>query len=251
MKFNKTNLLIYSINVFISEYKSKYLGLFWLPFSNLIFILFISYTFSYIQKSSALFHFIYLSFGYIPWIYISGIITGSPKIFFTYKSLLLTGAFSTDEIKFIYLTRMLFIFALSAPLILLSIVISLYFQKFNLTNILFFPIVITVYFIASRYLISILSIINIFSRDLEEFLNALIRISFVVTPIMWIRETNFKLEVFDFNIFYHFIIIFRSLFMSEQFPIKSLLISIIITFILFIISKFLENKYKDRIVNSL
>ena len=237
----------------MADYRSKLIGILWQPLSSLFFVLAVGFVFANIQNRDPLEHLGYVATGYTAWLFIASVVTSSSTLYKANKSKILTGANSIGETIVLAQARASILFALNhLSLITAFFIIFVISGETKIgANIMAFPLVIFIYGITSFGVLNIIPLICIRYPDIEELISSCLRIIFFATPIMWKRPYNHSFELYDFNIFHHYVTIYRFCFLSESFPVKSFVITSIFTTFLFLIGLLVNRKYAPLISKSI
>ena len=217
-----------------ADHKNQKIGLLWHPLSSILFIFAVGYVFANIQDREPTTHLAYVASGYTAWLFIASVVTMGSNLYKLNKSKILTGAHTAFGAVVIAQARTSILFvinhvALAATLSIIFITTA----KTDISlNVIAMPIVYLLFLIASLNTIIITSVICVRFPDAQELISSGLRIIFLTTPIMWEKPYKKTFEIYDLNIFYHFVTIFRFCFSSEPFPIKSFLIASMFTTVL-------------------
>lgn len=237
----------------IADFKPKKIGILWQPLSSILFIFSVGLVFANIQKSDPFGHLIYVAIGYTAWTYIASVITSGSNLYTINKSKILTGAYTSEDCLVIMHARMTIQFFINH----LSIITTLSFvflisEKSEIsTSLLFLPVTFLILSIVSYNAQSLVSLICLRFPDSQELISSVLRIAFLATPIMWERQYKTDFEVFDLNIFYHFIEIYRFCFSSSPFPSKSFFIVVLFSAVLIVIGSVSRRLYLPVVSRSL
>jgi len=225
------------------------LGPIWEIIGTLVFIIFISLVWSKLWNKSFIDFFLYVYPGFIIWRVISAIISESTYLFSeTYSSTFENIKINPFILCIANVYKNLIILAVNIPIILTV----LWFAK-GINSISFFYI--TFYFIL--LFITAISLSFIFAslclkfRDIQFTIIILMQLIFFVTPVLWetvqLSENINNLIVLP-NPAYHYIEVFRSAILNNTINQFSLTYVLIFTTSVFLISLFIYNKIKNKII---
>lgn len=205
------NVIYLSLLHFLVSYRRTALGPFWLLVSPSLFILLIGILYADISSIDLDVFVPYLSIGLIIWTLINGFITGSADLFVRKKSYILNATQTLDDIVLVSAITNVLVFVHQLPIIIVVFIIfNLEFNWIFLQSLLGMILVIF-NGVWSGYVFAVLGARY---RDLGEIFQALMRIAFLATPILWSpnqESTAFIMNAFlVYNPFYHFIEIIRA-----------------------------------------
>ncbi|GGI46252.1 transport permease protein [Paenibacillus marchantiophytorum] len=245
----------------ISELKNRYagssLGAVWNVLQPLFQILIFTYIFSQVMiaklpnmESSSAFA-IYLCAGLIPWISFSDIIVRGSNVFLANSTYLKKLAIP----EYIFMLQI----SLTSTIILFISMGLLFFIVMILgqtVTLLWFltPIILLMFIIFATGIAFIFASINVFFKDVGQFLVSFIQIWMWLTPIVYIKELlpyNF-INIINYNPVYYFIDSLQQIIVYSKFPVLSnWTIMIVVTFFSFVLGilvlKILRSEIRDVI----
>lgn len=233
---------------FLLRYRRTVIGPLWLLVGPSLFIFILGMLYSEIGAAHHNIFIPHLTIGLISWTLISGFIIRSATIFQRNKAQILQGAQSLDEIIIGDVVTSIITFIHQLPIVL--VVIIIFEVEFNLTALktLFGILLLIANGIWVGYAFGIL---GARFRDISEILNAVMRIAFLATPIIWIPGASFKSDIINnfliYNPFYHFIELIRAPLLSKEPELLNWIIVLFITIIGFFIAYLLKKKYAHNI----
>lgn len=180
--------LIFSLAIidFKEMFHGSYLGMVWAVLRPLIFISVVWVIFSVGIKggmvNSDTPFIIYLLTGYIPWMFFSSAVTGAMNAFLGNRSLVKRPSF---PIIILPAVKILSNFILH--IVFLSILLIIMFFMHLLPTLYWFqlPYYILMLFVFLFGLGTLLASLRVFTKDIAEFVAAILQIGFWVTPIFW------------------------------------------------------------------
>ncbi|CNK63011.1 ABC-2 [Yersinia intermedia] len=242
---------------FQSRYQSSILGPLWLVIQPLSLILVYTIVFSAIMKAklpgnpSHVAYSIYLCSGIILWNLFSEVITKSVTVFIRHSNIIKKINFPKICLPVIILVTSAINFLLIFSIFLVFLVLSNSLQGFSILYII--PIVaITLLFSISLGMI--IAVLNVFFRDVGQFIIVALQFWFWLTPIvypvsilpMWVQN------VIHYNPLTGLVISAQKIFVSGEVPLLSnLLPSIIATVIFSMLGLSLFRKYGKDMVDEL
>lgn len=215
------------------QFRNNRLGFLWILFSSVIFVLVLGQLYPQLLGISVLEYSIHLYIGLTLWNFVSHSITQSSNLSNAHKSFLAsTVSISLIDMVFRTVTKNLII-CLHNLLLFVLFVLLVTPEDIGFFGLLtaLAGLIAVVIFVAVASLVCCLS--SAFLPDISEILNAVFRIGFLATPIIWMQD---KISVIDstraglrfyieFNPFYHLIELVRAPFFSS--PINAHLLVII------------------------
>ena len=235
-----------ALNEIRQKYRRSTLGTLWVSLSTAITILGIGPIYSVLFKTDLSDYFVLVSISLITWNFISSIIGESCGVFVANSAMIKDTSLPVETYCYVVIWRNLLL--LFQNLIILYII-------FNLFSFSLFPnyrlfIVIAVLGFVLCNLGMLLSIACTRFRDLSQIVDALMKLLFFMTPILWIVKGT-KLEnsvLVKFNIFYYMVDLLRNAFVSNTMSFKHLGFMVILGIISGIVNFMVFNKYRNRIV---
>jgi len=195
-------------NTLSTRYRRSVLGFFWTLISPLINLIILAVVFSLVFKQDIRTFGVYVFSALSPWTFISSCLNQSPPIFISAESYL----------KKVYVPKFLF------PLTLVSVeginffssMVSIYiiflFLGARLSWVMLFsPLAMLITFMFVLGLVMMLSVANVYFRDVAHITLVVVSALMFTLPIMY-PMTSVPLEyqfIFTYNPFYHFINLFR------------------------------------------
>lgn len=247
-KMNELSLSLAWTEVRLKYIRTK-IGPFWETISLAILLFTLALLWSKLWKIEVNEYLPHLISGMIIWRYISLIISDGCLVFtrhdYIFRSVPMP--FSTLVIKHIYAGIFLFLHHL--PIIILF---NLFLKiDFITTNLFYLFYSIPIFLITSYSTIMILAITSTRFRDVHSLTSSFVSVLVFFTPIFWtidqMGEVGRKYFV-NPNIIYHYIEILRQPLIGHSPNFFSLVFTFIFTILIFILSMFLLNKYKRRII---
>ncbi len=229
---------------FLLRYRRTYLGPFWLLVGPSLFIVLIGGLYAEIGAVNIEYFIPYMAIGLIVWNLISNFINGAATVFVRERASIVNGGLSTSRVAIIDVNTNIIIFAHQALIIFFIVIyfpVSLgYGSLFSLFGI--FILIINGIFVTNY-----LGIIGARYRDLGEMLQAIMRIAFLATPIIWIPAgdfgSSFIRQYLLLNPFYHFIEIVRAPLLGDEIEVITWGVVITITLANFFIMQIVRSNF--------
>lgn len=242
------NVLYYTWYQFLIKYRRTALGPFWLLIGPTLFIVSLGKLFSHVG-SVEVDHFIpHLTIGLVSWTLIQGFVTGSTTVFQRARAQLLQAGLPISSIILVDMGIVIIQFLHQAVLILL---VMLYYQC-NVSLYTFVSIIGLVFLIANGYwLVTVFGIIGARFRDLSEVTQAIMRIAFLATPIIWMPGEAGRGGVLGayltFNPFYHFLELVRAPLLNQPISAISWIVVILTTVCGFFLAYLFHYRYLKQV----
>ena len=240
------NFVYYTLK---QRYTRSSLGLLWSVLMPLLQSLIMGVVFFYLMRINMPNYLVYIFAGTIIYNIMGNVIIQSPSILLN----------NENFIKKIYVPKLVFVLQVvlleivNFVLAFFSLVIlGILFRKLTLSPYYLFlpiPIVLIILFLVGIAII--LSIANIYFRDMSYIVSITMQATFFLTPVLYpmsIMPGPIQ-KVIQMNPLYYFVEIFRNTILNNQFPQWNyLLICTVMAFVVFSSGLFLLNKYNNKIV---
>jgi ABC-2 type transport system permease protein/lipopolysaccharide transport system permease protein len=223
-------------------YRKTSLGPFWLVVSPAVFIGFLGYLFSYVNKKPIEVFIPHLSVGYITWVFISGILNAAPTLFVRRRSELLQGQMRLTDIVFSDIFQGLLTYLHQ---MLVVVAVFLWFS-ISLTPAAILSLIgLGLIILNAVWVYLVLGTLGARYRDLVEMLTAIVRLGFFITPIIWIPENGQGGVLGAFlilNPFYHFLELVRAPLLGQPIAMINWIVVISITLLGFLFAEILYRR---------
>lgn len=236
--------------VFLLKYRKTIMGPFWIICGPMVFIVLLGILYGDVMGYSLERYVPHLGIGLIIWSYISGIVMSAPRLFIQNKPILMQGLSSLVEItqKTIFLNCIIFLHQF-----LIVILIVLYFNiQISFKSLLIIPALFLI-LLHSFWVIMFLGILGARFRDIGEIVEVIMRIAFLVTPVIWIidgdtsRSSTIGVYLL-LNPFYHVLEPLRSAVLGTDVMLSSWIISLLIALFGTLLAAFSYQKYRDLVI---
>jgi len=201
----------------VGKYRESFLGPLWISLSIGIFIFALGNLYGLIWEVEPTYFVPYLAAGYIIWHMMSATITQGVKLFNSNKNYIL----QSKMVLPVYNLKMLFEIGITLVhnLLVLLFVFVWYWRFPGIVDFLMFLVGFSVLVINMIWVSTLLGILGAAYKDLIEFINVLLRIAFLATPVIWMAGDTAKAAALDvylmINPFYHFLEITRAPLLGE------------------------------------
>ena len=206
-----TNNLYLALLAFLIRYRRTALGPLWLLIGPSLFIGLLGFLYAEIGASSADEFIPHMAIGLVLWTLVQGFVTGSPTVFQRARAQIMQGAQSLDDVIATDVISTVLAFFHQLPII--AVVFAIYAVPLGwiaLESVAGFMILLA----NGIWITQVFGILGARYRDLAEIFQAVMRIAFLATPIIWMPGEGMQGGVMSaflvFNPFYHFIEIVRA-----------------------------------------
>lgn len=233
---------------FLIRYRRTMLGPVWLLVGPALFIAMLGMLFSRIGGNDPTVFIPHLAVGLIVWTLISGFTTGCTTVFQRGRAQILQGGMNLSDIVMVDV--------LSTVLTFLHqiIIIAVVFVIFNI-GLSFYSLISLIglaLLIANGIWLSVFfGIIGARYRDLFEVVQAVMRIAFLATPIVWLPDAGGRGGAmgafFVYNPFYHFLELIRAPLLGNPIAPLSWIVVVSITVAGFALAYFFYNRFARNV----
>ena len=243
------HLFLSTYFIFLTKYRQTVLGPLWVLVGPSLFIATLGALYAEIGATDAEEFVPHLTIGLITWTLINGFIIGSATVFQRARAQIFNGLQSLDEIVIIDIFRTMLIFAHQLPIILIVFWIFDIRLGWGVLECLLGLLLL----VANGYWACfVFGVLGARFRDLGELFNAIMRISFLATPIIWVptkdMETGIIGSFLVYNPFYHFVDVIRAPLLGQSASLLSWSILLVLTLSGFLTASLLKKYYSHRLV---
>lgn len=229
---------------FLLRYRQTALGPVWLLIGPALFIALLGGLYAQIGATSTGDFVPFLTVGLIAWNLISGFTTGSTTVFQRDRASLLQGGISLNRVAMIDVhTNILMFLHQMVIIIVVFLIYQVPVDLYSLVSLVGFVIVV----VNGIWLTMFLGIIGARFRDLGEIVQAVMRIAFLATPIIWMPGDAGRGGVMGhfllFNPFYHFLEIIRAPLLGDPIATTTWVVVAAVTICGFFLSWFATRRY--------
>lgn len=230
---------------FLIRYRRTALGPLWLLVGPSLFIVILGMLFAEVGAASPEEFIPHLAVGLILWTLVQGFVTGSTTVFQRAHSEILQGGQKLDEVVAIDVVTTVLAFAHQLPII----VVVFYIYGIGLSWMALESIFGLALMIANGiWTAQLFGILGARFRDLNEVFQALMRIAFLATPIIWLPGEGGRGGVMGaflvLNPFYHFIEVVRAPLLGKPVELLSWIVAVSITVIGFACARMAMRRYR-------
>jgi ABC-type polysaccharide/polyol phosphate export permease len=233
---------------FLVRYRRTFLGPIWIIVGPSIFILTLGFLFSQISKIETSIFIPHLAIGLVTWTLVSGFVNGSTTVFQRARAQILQGGMNLLDVALVDVTTTIFHFL--HQLVIVAAVFVIFELNVTLYTLVSF-IGLTLLFANGIWLVVFFGIIGSRYRDLGEITQAVMRISFLATPIIWMVNDDGRggiLGIFlIYNPFYHFLELVRAPLLNQSIQPLSWFVVISITVLGFSLSTYYFKRYSAQV----
>lgn len=226
------------------KYNQFFIGIFWSVLQSLIFISFIGTLFSIAFKVNYKEMMPYFAVGYVFWMFFSGLLKDGFTLIIGSRGLIN----SLHEMFIFQFNRMVAKHLLILFFHIIPLLIFLFFLNININFIITISSFVLMFFFLLP-LTLLFSFICLLFRDLIPFLSSILQLMFFISPIVWKREfLGEYMYLHDYNPFYVTIQIIRDGLINNTFKLNYYIFIFILSLICYLLSFYLYNKYRNKIV---
>jgi ABC-2 type transport system permease protein/lipopolysaccharide transport system permease protein len=233
---------------FLAGYRRTALGPLWLLISPALFIGFLGLLFAHINGIHEAVFIPFLTVGLVLWTLIAGFINGAAVIFQRNRSQIMQGTQTLDDVIRVEFANTVIVFLHQA---LIVVAVFLLFRV-KLHWVALESIAgLAVITINGIWVNRVFGILGARYRDLSEVLQAIMRLAFLATPIIWLPGSGGRGGVIGayllFNPFYHFIHVVRAPLLGQSAEMISWLIVLAFTSVGFGLATLLSARYARHV----
>ena len=224
------------------------LGPVWLLVGPSLFIFFLGQLYAHIGGVTLSDFLPHLTIGLVTWTLISGFVIGSTTVFQRARAQILQGGFSLRDIVLVDVFSTILQFSHQVVLILaVFLVFQLSVTWYAATSLVGLALLIA----NGIWLTELFGVIGARYRDLSEVMQAIMRIAFLATPILWMPGGSGRGGVMGaflvYNPFYHFLDLVRAPLMGSPIDPLSWIIVICITLFGFLLSWLVRSRLAHNV----
>ncbi len=209
------------------KYKSSFLGYLWSVGHPLAFAFVFFIAFKVVMKIQMKDYALFLITGLFPWQWFANSINSAPLVFLSNASIIKKVNFSRQVLPLSAVLLDMIHFILAIPVIVLFMFI--YGHSISAAWIYGIPLLLVAQFLLTYGLALIISSVNLFFRDLERIITICTTLLFYFTPVIYSEAMipeRFRYLV-NLNPLAPLMVSWRNLFLSGDFDIRSLLVSLV------------------------
>jgi lipopolysaccharide transport system permease protein len=225
------------------------LGPIWEILGTSIFLIFISFIWSKLWGETFFDFFCYLYSGFIIWKAISSIIGDGTYLFSdTYSNYFENISINPFIFCMSHTAKNFIVLLMNFPILIIILIIN---DSFYLISVLWMLIYFILFFITGVSTSFILATFCLKFRDLQFSIIVLLQLIFFMTPVIWKIDQlsgNAQRFIIEPNLLYHYIELFRTIALSGEINMKSLIIVSITTLLLTITSLIIYKKFNKKLI---
>ena len=236
----------FSIEAIKQKYRRSMLGAAWIAIGFGLVILVKTTVFGAFASASPEYFVKYLTIGYAMWSLISSLIQDSAEVYVSNEAWIKGEPLPLSTYIIISFLKSLYPFLINMPVVLVVI----FLLGFPVTTALFtLPLVFVAYFVNSIWASMLIGLVCARHRDFVHTVQAILRIAFFVTPIIWMPSQFPHLEkIALYNPLTHYLEIFRRPIIDGVIPMTSWAVVLTITFSMLLIAIPVFGYFKKRLV---
>lgn len=233
---------------FLIRYRRTVLGPLWLLVGPSLFIIVLGSLYSEIGAADPARFVPHLTIGYVVWTLVSGVVNQAPTIYQRNRAQIMQGSMSLEAI--VSMEVMMHVIAFLHQLVIVAAVLAWYHLApswYALMSLVGLGLVIANGLWVSR----VFGILGARYRDLAEVFQAVMRIAFLATPIIWMPGEGARGGVMGaflvFNPFYHFLEVVRAPLLGQMVAPLSWFVVGAFTLVGYCVAHLMEKRY-NRLV---
>ena len=229
------------------KHRNTKLGLWWEPIILLIVTLVLSIVWSQIFSAKVFEEFfIYILVGFGVWGFISGVVMKATTIFVRNANILRDSGDQILEVVIIDVIYECLAYISKSPIIIFCVLIL---ADLNLVGVLLHIYGLILIAISGFGLSLTLGVLTAYYLDLSQLMQAIIRLSFLITPIIWPLERLGEYATYIvLNPFYNYVEITRSGLMGNIVDGRSIVIATLLSLLIMLIGVIVHKKYKTSLM---
>jgi len=237
-------IFLASLLQFLFRYRRTALGPLWLLIGPSLFIALLGLLYSEISSIEPRVFIPHLAVGLVLWTLFQSFVTGSATVFQRGRAQIMQGAQTTREIVATDVVTTFLSFLHQVPIIIAVFVIyRLQLSWTALESLIGLALILA----NGIWVTQVFGILGARYRDLAEIFQALMRIAFLATPIIWMPGEGGRDGLMGaflvFNPFYHFIEIVRAPLLGNEIQALSWMIVLSVTVIGFVVARVMTRRY--------
>lgn len=239
-----SSVFFYAAIQFLIGYRRTAIGPLWMLVGPALFIAVLGRLYAHINQAQAHLFIPFLTVGLVCWSLIQVLIMNSSTVFQRNRAQILEGVLSLDDIVVIDVLKAVLAFMHQVLIIVVVFILyDVHLHSGALLSLVGLAIVIA----NGIWIAHIFGILGARYRDVSEVFNAVLRIAFLATPIMWMPTDGMQggaLGAFlIFNPFYHILEVLRAPLLGQ--PISALTWGLVLsmTAVTFLTAKWLRSRY--------
>jgi len=230
----------------LSRYRRSWIGPIWLILTAAIFVGALGIVYGALFKIDLADYIPVIAVGFAVWTYISASSGDAVLVFVESETFI-------RQMRINYFVFVLRVFWRNTLLFLngffVALVVLILFGKISLVTLPLGLLGIAALLVQAIWLVPLLGVVGTRFRDLQPFVQSLLLVLFLITPIFWLPELlGPRRFIADFNPLTHLISIVRAPFMGQVPELHSYLIVAAFTAVGFLVSAIVYGRFKARIV---
>ena len=232
---------------YVNQNRRRFLGWAWVPLGMLFLVFALGYAYSYILGYDYLAFTLYLFAGFMAWTYIQSIVNGAFTLFLRDANVIMNVKmpFSYYAYRLVFLHLLPIAFCLPFYLALVAI-----YGEFKFPEMLLFFPALLIYIVCGVSMAFFIGIIALRFRDLEAPIGNIMRVLFLVTPVIWMiegREGSKRAYWAEYNPLYHIVEIMRAPLLGQTPDMLNWYVALSVMGFLLLCAVIIFPRYRHRI----
>jgi ABC-type polysaccharide/polyol phosphate export permease len=236
-----------TVRDFLSLNRRRFFGWLWVPLGMIILVYTLGYAYSYILQYDYLDFTLYLFAGLVSWSYIQTVVTSSFNLFVREANTILNVSMPFSYFVFKMVFTNLLPAIISLPFYFLA---NFIYGHNNYAEVLLLIPGLTIYIMCGISLGFLMGTISVRFRDLESPVANIMRLLFLITPVIWMiegREGSLRADWAFYNPFYHILEITRAPLLGVQPTLTNWTVSLGVLAILAVAASVSFIRFRHRI----
>jgi lipopolysaccharide transport system permease protein len=195
-----------------ARYRGSVLGFFWSFFNPLLLLLVYTFVFAYVMDPPPNYpnYALFMFCGILPWTWFNTSLVESSNVLISGGNLIKKVMFPAEILPIVTVLANMVHFMLGLPILVAFLI---YFDApLQLSEIVWFPVVVAVQLVLTLGLALILSALTVHFRDIKDILSNLMTLWFFATPIVYPMENAAKIRrLLDLNPMTHIVISYQEI----------------------------------------
>lgn len=235
---------------YILDHRENRIGTWWVLLNPVTFVVFLGAIYSQLNNVSHVYYIKYLAIGLIVWNLISSLFIESARVFLKYRGFFVQGEMSASDLVALHVLRSLFIFLQQSPLAIAILIFD--YEHLGWAVLTVIPAVLLLV-VAGFFASVILAVVGARYKDSVELANAVGRVVFLATPILWLADgVSGKSRVLSAHVhgnpFFHLLEIVRQPLVDGTVPLMSWAVVMGMTVVIAAVASWFYARYKEYVV---
>ena len=199
------------------RYRGSALGILWSLINPLLSLLIFVFLFQGVLRIKVPYYPVYVFSGLLAWNWFSSSLTSGAYVLFTNRDLVRTPSFPIEVLVLTSVSSNLVSYILALPILIGLILVSGVPLSLMLVAL---PLVLFVQFLFTAGICFVISVLNVYFRDVEHLVAVAVSVWFYLTPVFYKTAgvTQHYSVIFALNPMAQFVATYRDIFLTHQWP---------------------------------